>query len=126
MAVDDEVLLSVRGGVHGALDEPHRAERDSEELFQKLVVIPRNERDMGVFAILAQQFLDQRVVLVVPEPFAAELPPINEIAHDVEVGGFGVAEKFEQFADLGVFRAQVNVGYPNRAIVHRRLSRVAG
>jgi hypothetical protein len=25
-----------------------------------------------------------------------------------------------------VFRAQVNVGYPNRAIVHRRLSRVAG
>jgi hypothetical protein len=25
-----------------------------------------------------------------------------------------------------VFRAQVNVGYPNRAIVHGRLSQVAG
>ena len=57
---------------------------------------------------------------------SAKLPPINEIAHDVEVGGFGVAEKFEQFADLGVFRAQVDVGYPDRAIVHRRLSQVAG
>ena len=47
------------------------------------------------------------VWLVVPEPSSAKLPPINEIAHDVEVGGFGVAEKFEQLADLGVFRAQV-------------------
>ena len=126
VAVDDEVLLPVRSGVHRALDEPHRAERDAEELFQKFVVVPGDERDMRMFAVLAQQFLDQRVVLVVPEPFAAKLPPINEIAHDVEVGGFGVAEKFEQFADLGVFRAQVDVGYPDRAIVHRRLSQVAG
>ena len=44
-------------------------------------------------------------MLVAPEPSSAKLPPINEIAHDVEVGGFGVAEKTEQFADLGVFRA---------------------
>jgi hypothetical protein len=126
VAVDDEVLLPVRSGVHGALREPHRAERDAEELFQELVVVPGDERDMGVLAVLAQQLLDQRVVLVVPEPFSAKLPPINEIAHDVEVGGFGVAEKFEQLADLGVFRAQVDVGNPDRAIIHRRLSQVAG
>ncbi len=126
VAVDDEVLLPVRPGVHRALGEPDRAERDAEELLQELVVVPGDERDAGVFAVLAQQFLDQRVVLVVPEPFPAKLPPINEIAHDVEVGGFGVAEEFEQLADLGVFRAQVDVGYPDRAIVHRRLSQVAG
>jgi hypothetical protein len=126
VAVDDEVLVPVRSGVHRTLDEAHRAERDTEELLEKLVMVPRDERDMGVLAILAQHLLDQRVVFVVPEPFASKLPPINEIAHDVEVGGFGVAEKFEQFADLGVFRAQVDVGYPDRAIVHRRLSQVAG
>jgi hypothetical protein len=126
MAVNDEILVPVRSGVHRALDEAHRAERDAEELLKKLVVVPGDERDMGVFAVLAQQLLDQRVVLVVPEPSPAKLPPINKIAHDVEVGGFGVAEKFEQFADLGVFRAQVDVGYPDRTIVHGRWSQVAG
>ncbi len=126
VAVDDEVLLPVRPGVHHAFGQPHGAERDAEELLQELIVVPGNERDMGVLAVLAQQFLDQRVVLVVPEPPSTELPPVNKIAHDVEVGGFGVAEKFEKFADLGVFRAQVDVGYPDRAIVHGRLSQVAG
>ena len=118
MPVNDEILLPVGARVHRPLDQAHRAERDAEELFQKLVVIPGDERDVRVLAVLAQQLLDERVVLVVPEPSFAKLPPVNEIAHDVEVGGFGIAEKLEQFADLGVLRAQVNVGYPDRAIVH--------
>ena len=54
-------------------------------------MVPGDERDMGVFAVLAQQLLDQRVVLVVPEP-SRRAATINEVAHEVEVGGFGVAE----------------------------------
>ena len=113
-------------GVHRALGQLHRPERDPEELLQELVVVAGDERHPGVLAVFPQQFLDQRVVIVVPEPLAAQLPPINEIAHDIEVGGFGVAEEFEELADLGVFGAQVHVGNPDCSIVHRRLSQVAG
>lgn len=126
VAVDHEVLLPVRPRVDGSLGQPHRAERDPEELLQELVVVAGDKGDPRVLAVLAQQFLDQRVVIVVPEPFAAKLPPINEIAHDVEVGGFSVAEKLEQFFYLGVFGSQVDVGDPYGAIMHRRSSQVAG
>jgi hypothetical protein len=126
VAVDDEVLFPVGARVYRALGQLYRPERDPEELLQELVVVAGDERHPGVLSVFPQELLDQRVVIVVPEPLAAQLPPINEIAHDVEVGGFGVAEEFEEFADLGVFGTQVHVGDPDSAIVHRRLSQVAG
>lgn len=47
-------------------------------------MIAVEESNAGFFAVLAQEFLDEKVVLVSPMPFAPELPAIDEIADDVE------------------------------------------
>ena len=46
------------------------------------------------------------------------MPAVDEIANDVELLAVSLAEEFEQFADLRVARAEVNVRDPKRAIIH--------
>jgi hypothetical protein len=118
MAVNDQVTFAVRGRMHRAFHQPHRAETHAEKLFQKLVVISRDERDARFLAILTQQFLDQEIVFLRPIPFAAQLPAIDEITDDVEMLTFGIAQELEQLVDLRVFGAKMNVRNPQRAITH--------
>src|SRR5262245_43593088 len=108
MAVDDEVTLAVGGGVNDAFGEPHVAEADAEKFFEELIVIAGDECHAGFLAVLAKQFLDEQVVVFGPVPFPPQLPAVDEIADDVKVVAFIVAEKIEEFVHLGMPRAEVN------------------
>lgn len=118
MSMNDEIAPSLGREMHGLPDEPDAAETKAEEVFEKLVVIARDVGDACLLAILSKEFLDEKIVVVGPVPSARELPPIDEIADDVEVAALIVAEEFEQPFGLGVFGAQMNVRNPDGAIVH--------
>ena len=122
MAVNDEISFAIRGRVNDALHQCHGAETRADEFLQEFVVIAVNQSDAGVFPIFTQQFLDQKIVLLRPIPFAAQLPAVDEITDDVEMFAFGIAQELEELADLRVFGAQMNVRNPQRAIA-RGLSR---
>ena len=103
MPVNDEVTFAIRRGVNHALHQFHGAETHADKFFQKFVVIAVDQSDLRVLAILAQQFLDQNIVFLRPKPFATQLPAVDEIADDIEVLAFRIAQKIEKFADLSLF-----------------------
>ena len=119
VAMDDEEFFAVGRRVHGAFDEPHRAEAQAQEFFQELVMVPGDERDAGLLAVLAKQFLDEQVVVIGPIPFAPQLPAVDEVADDVKVLAFRVAQEIEQLADLRMFGSEMDVGNPDRAVMFR-------
>jgi hypothetical protein len=122
MPVNHQITPAVRGHMNRALHEANTAKADAKKLFEKLIVIARDKRDAGLLAILPKQFLDQQIVVVRPKPFPAQLPSIDEISNDVKMFAFRVAQEVEKLSHLGVLGSQMNVRYPNGAIVHRNFS----
>jgi len=116
MPVNHEITFAIRRGVDRAFDEGHGAEAHAQEFLQEFVVIARDESDARFLAVLAEQFLNQEIVVLRPIPLAAQLPAIDEITDDVEMLAFRIAQKIEQFADLRVFGAKMNVRNPKRAV----------
>lgn len=68
MAVDDEIFFPVSGGVHDFARNGDVAEFHADELFQKLIVVAGDADDLGLLATFAEKFLDERVVVITPEP----------------------------------------------------------
>jgi len=61
----------------------------------RLIVVARHVDDLGPLAHLAEHFLDDVVVQLVPVPASLELPAIDDVAHEIEVVGLRVAEELE-------------------------------
>ena len=112
VAMEDKIASAVRGRVNDFARELHAAKGNVEKLFEEFVVIAREVDNLGLLAALAQQFLDKHVVAILPVPLGFQLPPVNEIADEVKIAAFGIAQKVH----LGVLGAQVDVGNPDRAI----------
>ena len=117
MPVDDEVPLAIRSHVNDAFDQSDVAKAQAGELLEEFIVVAVDERDPGLFAVLAKQFLNEDIVVVRPIPLAAQLPAVDEIAHDVKLFTLRFAQEVEEFGNLGVPGAQVNVGNPNGTVV---------
>jgi len=66
---------------------------------------------------LAQDFLDDVVVLLRPINSAAQSPDIDQIAHHIERLEVVLAEKIEQRYGIAAARAQMRVGDPRGAIM---------
>ncbi len=69
VSVNDQVTLAVSPNVERPFNQPHAAEGDPNEWFQELVVVARDESHADFLAVLAQQLLDEHIVLVGPKPF---------------------------------------------------------
>jgi len=115
MAVDDEIFFAVGGGVDGFAREDDAAETHADEMLDEFVVVAADVDDLGLFAAFAEEFLDERVVVIAPEPAELQFPTVDEVADDVEVFAVHHAEEFEEFADAGVFGAEMDIGDPDRA-----------
>jgi hypothetical protein len=115
--VQHEVAAPVGGGVDVALHQLHAAELHAGVVGQELVVVAVDVDDAGLLAVLAEDFLDQRVGRLVPLPVPAQLPAVNDVADEVEVARLVLAQEVEEQFGLGVFAAQVDVGNPDGAVV---------
>lgn len=119
MAVDDEIFFPVGRRVDDLMRHHHAAKTHSGELVHKLVVVAGDVDDFRLLAALAEQFLDERVVIVAPEPAELQFPAVNEIADEVEVFAVHDAQKIQQFGDPRVSRAEMDVRNPDRPAEHR-------
>jgi hypothetical protein len=123
MAVDDEIFFPIGGSVNRLARNGDAAESHAHELLDEFVVVAGNVNDLGLLAAFAEQFLDERVVVVAPEPAELQFPAVNEIADEVEIFAIYDFEKIEQFLDARVFGAEVNVGNPDGAADERLVQR---
>ena len=99
-----------------AFGQSDRAEAHADKFLQELVVVAGDVSDAGLFAVLTQKFLDEKIVVLSPIPFAAQLPAIDEVTDEIKMFAFGIAEEIEELAHLSVFSAEMNIGYPDRAV----------
>jgi hypothetical protein len=84
-----------------------RCQNASRKLVDELVVVAGDVNDLGLLAAFAEDFLDEHVVVVAPEPAELQLPAVNEIADDVEIFAVHHAQKFQQLRDAGVLGAEM-------------------
>lgn len=77
-------------------------------------------RDASGLAIAAEEFLDEHIAVIRPEPGVAQLPAIDDIPDEVEMIAFVLAKKIQDRVDLGMAAAEMNVRNPDRAIFHER------
>ena len=104
------------------------AEGEVEEMAGGFVVVAGDVDDLGAFARLAEDFLHDVVMRLMPVPAAPQLPAVDDVADEVEVIGFGAPQELEQTAGLAAGRAEVGVRDPDgpeslrggRLLVHRR------
>ena len=122
MAVDDEIFFAVGGGVNGLMRHHHAAKTHSRKLVNELVVVAGDVDDLGLLAAFAENFLDEDVVVVAPEPAELQLPAVNEITDDVEVFAIHHAQQVQQLLHAGVLGAEVDVGNPDRTADNRLVS----
>jgi hypothetical protein len=113
VAVDDEIFFPVGGGVHHLARNRDAAEFHAHELLDEFVVVAGNVNHLGLLAAFAEKFLDERVVVLTPEPTELQLPAVNEIADEVKVFAIHHAEKVEELLHARVFGAEVDVRDPN-------------
>src|SRR5262249_42068453 len=98
------------------------------------VVVAGNVNDRRALASFSQDLLDDVIVHLRPEPAAAQLPTVDDVADQVKTLGFGVTQEVEQPRRLAGGAAEVQVGNPDSAeaelagviVVHRDRSGCSG
>ena len=111
VSVNDENPPSIGGFMDGVVLDADVAV-EAFELADHFVVVAGDIDHPRALARLAQDFLDDIVMLLRPVNRAAQLPDIDQIADDVERFEFVVAEKIEKHGGIGATRAQVDVRDP--------------
>ena len=127
VAMNDQEPAAVGGFVDDAVDHLDAAEMHSDVVAQELVVIARNIDDARSLAALAQQFLDDVVVLLRPVPAAPQPPAVDDVADEVDRLGVVTAQEIEEQPRLTALATEVDVGEEEGAempwlcpIKHRR------
>src|SRR5262249_8532139 len=78
-------------------------------------VIAGNVDDAHALARLAQELLHHVVVRLRPVPTRPELPPVDDVADEVNRIGVVVAQEIEQPIGLAAFGSELHVGDEQRA-----------
>jgi len=119
VAMDDEIFFAIGPDVDRLASHDDAAKPHADKLLDEFVVIAADVNDLGVLAALAEQLLNEHVIVIAPEPAVLELPAVNKVADDVEVFAIHQAQEIQQLGDAGVARAEVDVRNPNRAADQR-------
>ncbi|MPM70348.1 hypothetical protein SDC9_117303 [bioreactor metagenome] len=110
--------------MHPILGHVHAAKIKLQIAPRKLVVVARNEDHARALARLAQQLLHHIVVRLRPVPLAAQLPAVDDVAHQEQRLALGVLEEIQQRVGLAAGRSQVQVRDPQGAKTTRRPRRL--
>ena len=116
VAVQHQEAPAVGGDMDRFRQHDDAAEAVPGEVAEAFVVIARDVDDARALASLAQQFLDDVVVRLMPVPGAAHPPDIDDVADEIEVIGLGRPQEIEEKLGIAALGAEVNVRYPDRAV----------
>ena len=114
VSVQDQVTFTIGRGVNHLAGQDDTAKIHIDELFQKFVVIAGNVNHLRLLAALAQQFLNEEIVVILPMPFGTQSPAVDKIANQIEIAAVALTQKIEQGVHLRMFGAEMDVGNPNR------------
>ena len=115
VAVRDPQLAAVGQFVDVLVHHLHATKVVAQVFAGKLVVVAGDEDDVRAFACLAQDLLHHVVVGLRPVPVAAQLPAINDVAHQEQRFAVHRAQEVQQRLGLAARRAQVHVRNPHAA-----------
>jgi hypothetical protein len=119
ISIRDEKAPAVARDVACFLADRDAAEIHTDVVTRRLVVIARHIHHLRALARLAQDFLHDVVVQLVPVPAPFQLPAVDDVADEVQVVGLGDAQELEQGGDLASRRAEVAIGDEDRAKAQR-------
>jgi hypothetical protein len=94
----------------------HQSEQGLDQIEAGLVMIARQELHAGATLTPAGDFFSYGLLRIVEIPRWAEVPPVNYIAHQIQLVRLMVAKEIKQGFGLASRRAQVKIGHPDRAI----------
>ena len=118
MPVHDEKPPSIRALVDHPFREPDSTQIESNEVLEEFVVVAEEIGHPGFLPVHAEDFLDDRVGVGVPEPAALQLPAVDDVAHQIQVTALGFVKKVEKQVRLGMAASQVNIGDPDGVVLH--------
>ena len=121
IAMHDQHALPVGGGVDELISQVEPAV-PSQVVAEELVVIARGVKDLGSFVNQFAYPLEEGRVGFVPVPAPPQLPPVDDVAHEVEVFRLRLVKKIEEGRRLGVAAAQVGVADEHGTHVSHGLS----
>lgn len=120
VAVNHQEPPALLGDMRGFAHQAHSAKVHVDIVAQRFVMVAGNVDDLGSFTRLAEQLLNDVVVALIPIDRLAQPPAVDDVADQVQVLGFGMAEKIEQELGLAAARAEVDIGDPDRAVLSGR------
>jgi len=80
-------------------------------------VIARHEHHARTLARLAQQFLHHIVVRLRPIPTLAQLPAVDDVAHQIQRSRLMVLQEIQQVIGLATGCAEMNIRDPDGAVM---------
>src|SRR5262249_19155253 len=87
----------------------------AEIISQELVVVAGQIDDAGALAPLAQQLLHHIVVRLRPVPARAQLPAVDDVAHQIDGVRVVPAQEIEQALGLAAASTEMDIGDEERA-----------
>ena len=101
---------------HHLISQHDSTKAKSEKLPRSFVVIAGNVGDVRAFTRLAEHFLHNVIVPLMPVPAALQGPAVDNVADQIQILRFCVLQEFKQQVGLAANRAQVNIGNPDSAV----------
>ena len=109
----DPQQAPVGGAVQALVQHLDTAETVLHVAARELVVIAGNVDDASALACLAQDLLNHIVVRLRPVPVLAQLPAVDDVAHQVQRLGIDPPQEVQQRRSLTARRTQMQVGDPD-------------
>ena len=116
VAVGDEELLAVGGGVLGVGLDVDPAEGHVDELPRGVVVVAGGVDDLGAARGVLEDAADDVVVLGRPVPAGPEPPAVDDVADEVELLTADLLQEARQVLGPSALGAQVRVADPHRSV----------
>ena len=80
------------------------------EIAQELVMVAGDVEDARALAALAQQLLDDIIVLLRPVPAAAQAPAIDDIPDEIDRIGIVILQEIQKKTGFRTFRTEMDIG----------------
>ena len=107
--MNDQIAPPVGADMHAIAREGDAAELRAAIIAHRLVVIAGDIDQVAAFAHLAQQLLQHVVMRLRPIDAALDAPEIDDVADQIDAGGFVAAEEIEEGFGLAGLGAEMDV-----------------
>ena len=119
IAMNDQQAHTVRRGVDRFLFNGDVTEYHPGMLTKNLIVVTRDEDDLGAMLGLTQYGTNHVIVCLRPVETMLHVPDINDVTHQIEVVALGAVKEVEKKISLTAPEAEMDIRDKNGTVVLR-------